>query len=114
MSAARSHKKDLPRAAQLAELGEDQPNRSRHVFVGIDLDLAHFAPAKAGRKHEAELAALRLGIASGNAALAHQAQLIFRHRPLQPEQQAIVDEPRIIGAVRIDDQRAGKAHRSIR
>ena len=78
------------------------------MFVGIDLDLAGFTPAKSRRKHEAVFAALRLGVAGGDAALAQQAQLIFRHRPLQPEQQAIVDESRIIGAVRIDDQRAGE------
>lgn len=40
--------------------------------------------------------------------MAQQAQLILRHRPLQSEQQAIVDEAWVVGAVRIDDQRAGK------
>ena len=78
------------------------------MFVRIDLDLAGFAPAKAWRQHEAIFSAARLGVAGGDAALSQQAQLVFRHRALQPEQQAIVDESRIIGAVGIDHQRAGK------
>jgi hypothetical protein len=43
------------------------------VLVGIDLDPARLAPAKAGREREAELAALRLGIAGGDATLARLA-----------------------------------------
>ena len=78
------------------------------MFVGIDLDLPRLAPAEAGRQHEPEFAASRLLVARREAALPHQAQLVFRHRPLQPEQQAIVDEAWIVGAVRIDDQAPGK------
>ena len=78
------------------------------MLVGIDLDLVRLAPAQARRKHELELAAPRFGVAGGDAALAHQAQFIFRHRPFQPKQQTIVDMPRIVGAIRIDDQRTGK------
>ena len=65
---------------------------------------------KAGREHEPEFAALRLGITGGNASLSHQAQLVFRHRSLKPEQQAVVDDSRIIGAIRIDNQCAGKRY----
>src|SRR6478672_3999609 len=108
MSAAQP-KKDLPGAAELAEFREDEPNRSRHMFVGIDFDLAEFIPTKSGWKHEAVLAALGLGVSSGDSTLAEQAQLILRHRPFQSEQQAVVDEPRIIGTVGIDDQRAGES-----
>jgi hypothetical protein len=36
--------------------------------------------------------------------LSHQAQFVFRHRSLQPEQQAVVDDSWIVGAIRIDDQ----------
>ncbi len=99
----------LPCAAQFAELGEHQADRLGDMLVGIDLDLARLAPAEAGRQHEAELAAPRLRVARREAALPHQAQLVFRHRPLQPEQQAVVDESRIVGAVRIDDQRCRPA-----
>ncbi len=79
-----------------------------HVFVGIDLDLACFTPAEARRKHEPELAAPRLGITGSDAALPHQAEFVFRHRPLQPEQQAVVDDSRIVGAIRIDDEGASE------
>jgi hypothetical protein len=66
------------------------------MLVRIDLDFADFAPAKPWRQHEAIFPAPRLRVAGGDAALAQQAQLVFRHRALQPEQQAIVDESRII------------------
>jgi hypothetical protein len=78
------------------------------MFVGINFDLASFAPAEARRQHEPEFAALRLGVTRGDASLSHQAQFVFRHRSLQPEQQAVVDDSRIIGAIRIDNQCAGK------
>ena len=35
-----------------------------------------------------------------------QAQFILRHRPLQPQEQAVIDEAGIVRAVRIDHQRA--------
>jgi hypothetical protein len=55
-----------------------------------------------------ELPALRLGVTSSDAALSHQAQFVFRHRSLQSEQQAVVDDSRIVGAIRIDDQGASE------
>src|SRR6185312_13904463 len=99
-------KKGLPGAAELAELREDESNHSRHMFVGIDFDLAEFIPAKSWWKHEAVLAALGLGVSSGDSTLTKQAQLILRHRSLQSEKQAVVDKPRIVSPIGIDDQRA--------
>jgi hypothetical protein len=99
---------DLPRATQLAELREHQTDGAGYVLVRINLDLATFVPAKARRQHEPEFAAFRLRVTGGDASLSHQTQLVFRHRSLQPEQQAIVDDSRIIGAIRINNQRAGK------
>lgn len=78
------------------------------MFVRINLDLARFAPAQARRQHEPQFPASCLGITCGDAALTHQAKLILRHRAFQSKQQTIVDEPRIIGAIRIDDQRTRK------
>src|SRR5262249_7801331 len=101
-------KKDLPGAAELAELREDESNNARHMFVGIDFDLAELIPTKSGWKHEAVLAALGLGVSSGDPAVAKQLQHTHRPRPLQSGQQAVVDKPRIIAAVGIDDQRAGE------
>jgi hypothetical protein len=100
--------KDLPRAAQFAEPGKDEPDRFGHVLVRSDRDLARLGPAQAWRKHELELATPRFGVAGGDATLAHQAQFIFRHRPLQPKQQTIVDMAGIVGTIRIDDQRSRK------
>ena len=68
---------DLPRAAQLAELGEDQTDRLDDMLVGIDLDLSRLAPAEAGRQHEPEFAASRLLVARHKSPLPHQAQLVF-------------------------------------
>lgn len=63
-------KKDLTRAAQLGELGEDEPYRGDHMFVWVDFDLARLAPAEARRQHEAVFPAPRFGVAGGDAALA--------------------------------------------
>ena len=46
--------------------------------------------------------------------LPEQAELILRHRALQPEQEPIVDETRLVHAIRIDDEGATKAQRSMR
>src|SRR6266436_5994388 len=62
-------KKDLTCAAQLRELGEDEPNRGDHMFVWVDFDLARLAPAQARRQHEAVFSAPRFGVAGGDAAL---------------------------------------------
>src|SRR5271165_3813394 len=78
------------------------------MLIQIDLDLACLAPAEPRRQHELIFSAPGLGVACSNAALSHQAQLIFRHRPLEPEKQTIVDKTRIVGAVRINDQCSGK------
>jgi hypothetical protein len=40
--------------------------------------------------------------------LPQKAQLVFGHRALQTEQQTVVDQPRIIDTIGINDQRAGK------
>jgi len=78
------------------------------MFVWIDVYLASFSPAETRRQHEPELAALCLRVSGGDAPLSHQAQFVFRHRSFQPEQQAVVDDSRIIGAIRIDNQRSSK------
>jgi len=75
----------VARAPQFSKLGEDKLHGFLNMFVRILFDLARLAPAEAWRKHEAKLATLRLGVARGEAALAHQAELIFRHRSFQPQ-----------------------------
>ena len=108
MSAERNHRKTcraLPNSRNFANTNRIVPAK---LLVWINRDLASLAPTQAGRQHEAEFAAFGLGIAGCDSSLAHQAQLVFRHRSLQPEQQPIVDDSRIIGAIRIDNHCAGK------
>src|ERR1700693_2796445 len=78
------------------------------MLIRISLNLAGLAPTVSGRQHELIFATPGLGVPRGDTALPHQAQLIFRHRPLEPKQQTIVDEAWIVGAVWINDQRSGK------
>jgi hypothetical protein len=78
------------------------------MFIGVDLDLACLVPTEPRREHEPILTALGLGVAGRQTALSHQAQLVFRHCPLQPQKQTIIHESWIVGAVRIYDQSAGK------
>jgi hypothetical protein len=74
--------------------------------VRVHLDLPDLIPAVAGREDELQLAPQRLRIPCLNSALAQEAQLVLGHRPLQPQEQAIIDQARIVRAVRIDHQRA--------
>src|SRR3954470_4240432 len=54
---------DLARAAEFAELAEDEPDRLSDVLIGVDLDLPRFAPAVAGRQGDAQFPATGLGVA---------------------------------------------------
>src|SRR4029450_6881004 len=65
---------DLARTAEFAELAQDEPDRLGDVLIGVDLDLPRFAPAVAGRQGEPQFTATGLGIAGGEAALAHEAE----------------------------------------
>ena len=53
---------------------------------------------------EAQLPPLGLRVPRRLAPLLQQAQLVFGHGPLEPEEQAIVDEPRLVHAIGIDHQ----------
>src|ERR1700687_1687753 len=70
-------KKDLTCAAQLGELGEDEPNRGDHMFVWVDFDLARLTPAEARRQHEAVFSAPRFGVAGGDAPLSQEVSPLF-------------------------------------
>jgi hypothetical protein len=101
-------KQDLPSAPELLELVEQETDDPADALVGIHLDLADLVPAIAGREDEPQLAPQRLRIPRRNSALAQKAQLVLGHRPLQPQEKAIIDQARIVRAVRIDHQRADK------
>ena len=96
----------LSGASELLEFVEQKPDDAADALVRIDLDLADLVPAIARRQDEPQLAAQRLRIPCRNAALTKEAQLVFGHRPLQPQQQPVIDQAGIVRAVRIDHQRA--------
>jgi len=98
-------KQDLPSAAELLELLEQEPDDPADALVWVHLDLPDLVPAIARREDELQLAPQRLRIPRRYSALAQQAQLVLGHRPLQPQEKAIIDQARIVRAVRIDHQR---------
>ena len=98
----------LAAAAKFPELLEHQLDRARHALVRIDLDASARAPAIARRQGEPKLAALGLRVSGSQATLSQKAELVFAHRTLQPKQQPVVDQTRIVGPVQIDNQRAGQ------
>src|SRR5437773_10989632 len=102
-------KQDLPSAAELPELLEHEPDDAADALVWVHLDLTDLVPAIARREDELQLAPQRLRIARRNSALAQQAQLVLGHCPLQPQKKAIIDQARIVRAVRIDHQRADES-----
>ncbi len=72
------------------------------------LDAAVLAPAVARWQREPQRAAAGLAVARLDPALAQEAELVFGHRPFQPQQEPIVDEARIVDPVGIDHQRRGE------
>jgi hypothetical protein len=93
-----------PGAPELLELVEQEPDDPADALVGVHLDLPDLIPAIAGREDELQLAPQRLRIPCRNPALAKEAQFVLRHRPLQPQEKAIIDQARIVRAVRVDHQ----------
>jgi len=102
-------KQDLPSAAELLELLEQEPDDPADALVWVHLDLPDLVPAIARREDELQLAPQRLRIPRRYSALAQQAQLVLGHRPLQPQEKAIIDQARIVRAVRIDHQSADES-----
>jgi hypothetical protein len=84
-------KQHLASAPKLLELVKQEPDGPADALVWIQLDLPNLVPAIAGREEELQFAPQRLRIARRNSALAQQAQLVFGHRPLQPQEKAIID-----------------------
>ena len=77
-------------------------NRILHTHIRIQLKLAGRAPAQAYGQAEAQLSSLGL-LANGlHRALPQKAQLEFTHRSAQPQHQAVIDHPRIVDPLRID------------
>ena len=85
--------------------GEHHADGAGDPLVRIDLDPPGIRPAVAGRQGEAQLAPPGLAVPSLETPLAQQTEFVLGHGALQPKQEAIVDQARIVNAVRIDDQR---------
>src|SRR5262245_62894250 len=94
----------LPGTAQLPKLLED----ARDCL--LYLTISDFFHAIVRRPHEPDgdfphhMPALDFGFKGLARPLAHEAPRIFRHRALHPQPQAIVEWPRIIDAVIVDEQ----------
>src|SRR6201998_904179 len=97
-------KYDLPSAAELLELVEQQSDDAADALVRVHLDLPDLVPAITWWKTELQLAPQRLRIPRRKPARAQQAQFIFGHSPLQSEQEAVIDQARIVRPIRVDHQ----------
>jgi len=100
-------KQNLASTAQSSKRIEEPRHGLLHATVRIHLHTiilgADIASGNPGHDHPAfHLAQKRfLG------ALAQQSQLKLAHRPLEPQQQTVVEQPRIVNAIVVNDQRFG-------
>ena len=97
---------DLPGAAQAIEQPEDGAQRLLDPPVGIEHQAQVGRPDVTDRDGHPQLASTRLSLGGLEHALAQQRELELAHRALEPQQQAVVRHPGIVGAVGVDDVRA--------
>jgi hypothetical protein len=95
-------------AATALEDIEDKVDSVADPLVGIERHLARGALEIAARQVEAELTSLGLVPAPLLEPGTHDVQLGLAHRALEPEQQPVVVEGRIVDAIAVGDQRAGE------
>jgi hypothetical protein len=100
--------KDLAGASQFPEFAEQHADRAGDALVRVNFNPSGLVPAVAGRQGEPQLASASFTVPGLDAALAQQAELVLRHRSLQAKQKPIVDQPRIVNPVGINDQRPGQ------
>ena len=94
--------------AQLIEQPEHQPDDRLDLLIGIQGHLAGGPAGIPGRQRDRQLPAAGLGQPPRRHPLPDQMQLEFRHRALQPEQEAVVIPVRIVDPVRVGQQRPGQ------
>ncbi len=73
-----------------------------HTAVRIHLDLAVLSPSEADRQTELQLTSACLLPNGFERSLPQQIQLELAHRSLEPEQQPVIQNARIIDPIRID------------
>src|SRR4029453_10016848 len=81
--------------AELGELGEDQPHHRPDLLVGVQHRLSRHSAQIADRQPHGQLSPPRLGLLAGQHPLLEQGQLGLAHRPLQPQQQPVVELHRL-------------------
>ena len=92
----------LPCALEFLEFPEQQTHGILDTHVRIEFDLIGGAPAQAHRQLKTEFTSLGLLANRLYRALTENAQLEFTHRSPQPQNEAIIDDPRVVDALRID------------
>src|SRR5262249_48877824 len=99
----------LPRAAELEESGEDQPDHFLDAQVGIEAETDLTMPDVADRHADAQFAAARLRAGGVEHARTEHAEFELADGALHAEQETIIRSARIIDAVQVDDARVDQA-----
>ena len=109
LNSGRHRQKDLPRAAELAEPGEDQSDHLLDTEVGIEAETNLAMPDVADRHADAQHAGARFGAGSVEHARTQHAQFKLADRALHAEQKSIIRPARIVDAIQVDDARLHQA-----
>ena len=78
---------------------EDQPNALFNADISIKMNILILIPDEASWNMLRQLAASGLGESSGVQTQPQAMELGLGHRPLQPEQETIIEVPRVVDAV---------------
>ena len=94
-----------PRGSGALEGFEHEADGALDLLVGIEHQLLVGADDISQRRRHRQLAAARLVELSADQARAQHVQLGFTHRPLEPEQQAVIEVGRIVEPVFVQNER---------
>ena len=87
---------------------EEEPNHVLDLRVRIENDGIIGSVHKPDRDRPAELATLRFAQDSATQTRAQHVELGFTHRPLQPQEQAVVKVGGVVHAIFIENERVGQ------
>jgi hypothetical protein len=99
----------LPGATQLHHLGEDQMHCLLHTTVGIDLDFAVVSPSETDWQSELKFSTACFLAHRFQRTSPQQVQLELAHSSLEAQQEPIIEDARIVEAIRIDHDGAHQA-----
>ncbi len=91
------------------EGGEHVSHRRLDLGVGVDHGVAVVVVDEPDRQREAQLPPAGGGTFGALQAAGQEVQLGLRHRPLEPQQQTIVEVRQVVDPVGVDDQGVGQA-----